>query len=115
MTLGGYANRVAHVDLTAGTVTYRPIPEDWARKYVGARGLGVRYLLENGPKVDPLSPDNRLCFLNGPPPGTYEASIGTTETSELAVMLDTFKALMPTDNARAIEDSGYNLSWAPHL
>lgn len=52
---------------------------------------------------------------HGPHPGTYEASIGTTETSELAVMLDTFKALMPTDNARTIEDSGYNLSWAPHL
>jgi len=70
MTLGGYANRVAHVDLTAGTVTYRPIPEDWARKYIGARGLGVRYLLENGPGVDPLSPDNLLCFMNGPLTGT---------------------------------------------
>lgn len=70
MALGGYANRVAHVDLTAGTVEYRGIPEDWARKYVGARGLGVRYMLENGPQVDPLSPDNLLCFVNGPLTGT---------------------------------------------
>ncbi|WP_322488414.1 aldehyde ferredoxin oxidoreductase family protein [Chloroflexus sp.] len=70
MALGGYANRVAHVDLTAGTVEYRGIPEDWARKYVGARGLGVRYMLENGPQVDPLSPDNLLCFMNGPLTGT---------------------------------------------
>jgi aldehyde:ferredoxin oxidoreductase len=70
MTLGGYANRVAHVDLTAGTVTYRPIPEDWARKYVGARGLGVRYVFENGPGVDPLSPENLLCVMNGPLTGT---------------------------------------------
>ncbi|OAN47553.1 aldehyde ferredoxin oxidoreductase [Chloroflexus islandicus] len=70
MALGGYANRIAHVDLTAGTVEYRGIPEDWARKYIGARGLGVRYMLENGPQVDPLSPDNLLCFMNGPLTGT---------------------------------------------
>jgi len=40
--LGGYANRVAHVDLSTGTVEYKPIPEEWAKKYVGGRGLGVR-------------------------------------------------------------------------
>lgn len=70
MELGGYANRVAHIDLTTRTVEYKPIPEEWARKYVGARGLAVRYLLENGPHVDPLSPDNILCFMNGPLTGT---------------------------------------------
>ena len=70
MTLGGYANHTAHVDLSAGKVEYKPIPEDWARKYIGARGLGVRYMLENGPEVEPLSPDNLLCFMNGPMTGT---------------------------------------------
>lgn len=70
MALGGFANRVAHVDLTAGTVSYQPIPEDWARKYIGARGLGVKYVFENGPQVDPLSPDNILCFMNGPLTGS---------------------------------------------
>jgi aldehyde:ferredoxin oxidoreductase len=70
MKLGGYANRIAHVDLTANNVEYKEIPEDWARKYIGARGLGVRYVFENGPEVDPLSPDNILCFMNGPCTGT---------------------------------------------
>lgn len=70
MKLGGYANRVAHVDLSAKTVEYKGIPEEWARKYIGARGLGVRYVFENGPTVDPLSPDNLLCFMNGPLTGT---------------------------------------------
>jgi len=70
MGLGGFANRVARVDLSKGEVKYEGIPEDWARKYIGARGLGVRYLLENGPKVDPLSPDNLLCFMNGPLTGS---------------------------------------------
>ena len=58
--------RVARVDLSSGSVSYEPIPEDWARKYIGARGLGVRYVLEAGPSVDPLGPDNLLCFMNGP-------------------------------------------------
>ncbi len=70
MTLGGFANRMAHVDLTARKVEYKPIPEDWARKYIGARGLGVKYVFENGPQVDPLSPDNILCFMNGPLTGS---------------------------------------------
>jgi len=68
--VGGFANKIAHVDLTAGRVEYKAIPEDWARKYIGARGLGVRYVLDAGPAVDPLSPDNLLCFMNGPLTGT---------------------------------------------
>ena len=70
MALGGYANRIAHVDLTAGKVEFKPVPEEWAIKYIGGRGLGVKYVLENGPKVDPLSPDNILCFMNGPLTGS---------------------------------------------
>ena len=70
MPLGGFANRVARVDLTSGQVNYEPIREDWAEKYIGARGLGVRYVLENGPSVDPLGPDNILCFMNGPLTGS---------------------------------------------
>ncbi|MBI5879771.1 MAG: aldehyde ferredoxin oxidoreductase family protein [Chloroflexi bacterium] len=70
MTIHGFANRIAHVDLTSNRVSYEPVPEEWARKYIGARGLGVRFVFENGPKVDPLSPDNILCFMNGPLTGT---------------------------------------------
>ena len=70
MELGGYANRIAWVDLSAGNVDYKPIAEDDARKYIGGRGLGVKYVFDNGPKVDPLSADNMLCFMNGPMTGS---------------------------------------------
>ncbi|MBI2941212.1 MAG: aldehyde ferredoxin oxidoreductase family protein [Chloroflexi bacterium] len=70
MAPGGYANRIARVDLTKGSVSYESIPEEWARKYVGGRGLGVRYVLENGPRVEPLSSENILCFMNGPLTGS---------------------------------------------
>lgn len=70
MQLGGYADRIAWIDLTGGTVEYKPIAEEDKLKYIGARGLGVKYVFDNGPEVDPLSPDNILCFMNGPLTGT---------------------------------------------
>jgi len=48
---------------------------------------------------------------HGPHPGTYEASIGTARTDELAVMIDTFKPLTPTERALAIEERDYNVGW----
>ncbi|MGD2158444.1 MAG: aldehyde ferredoxin oxidoreductase family protein, partial [Anaerolineales bacterium] len=70
MSLGGFANRIAHVNLNTGKVDFKPIPEEWAQKYIGGRGLGVKYVFDNGPQVDPLSPENILCFINGPLTGT---------------------------------------------
>jgi homogentisate 1,2-dioxygenase len=48
---------------------------------------------------------------HGPHPGTYEASIGTTRTDELAVMVDTFKPLVPTRHFVDIEERDYNTGW----
>lgn len=48
---------------------------------------------------------------HGPHPGTYEASIGTHETHELAVMVDTYKPLQATPAAAAIEDPLYHDSF----
>ena len=70
MELGGYADRIARMDLTSGDIKYEGISEEDARKYIGARGLGVKFVFDNGPTVDPLSPDNILCFLVGPLTGT---------------------------------------------
>ena len=49
-----FGRDIAHIDLTTGGVENRPAPEEWVRKYIGARGLGVRYVLENGADVDAL-------------------------------------------------------------
>ncbi|MBT5773162.1 MAG: aldehyde ferredoxin oxidoreductase family protein [Dehalococcoidia bacterium] len=76
MALGGYANRVARIDLTAGTVSYEEINEADARLYIGARGLGVKYLFDNGPTVDPESPENMLAFMNGPLTGSEATMSG---------------------------------------
>ena len=66
MTLGGYANKIAKVDLTRDKVEYDKPKEDDLRKYIGGRGLGVKYVLDNGPKVEAFSDENILCFMLGP-------------------------------------------------
>jgi len=48
---------------------------------------------------------------HGPHPGAYERSIGQKETRELAVMVDTFKPMMVTENALEIDDGQYFSSW----
>jgi homogentisate 1,2-dioxygenase len=48
---------------------------------------------------------------HGPQPGRYEASVGTTHTDELAVMLDCSSALKATEFATDLEDPAYHESF----
>ncbi|MEZ4824782.1 MAG: homogentisate 1,2-dioxygenase [Bacteroidia bacterium] len=51
---------------------------------------------------------------HGPHPGAYERSIGKKSTEELAVMIDTFRPLMITQNALKLDDGTYFQSWLDH-
>lgn len=51
---------------------------------------------------------------HGPHPGAYERSIGKKETGELAVMIDTFRPLMVTEEALKLDDGKYYKSWMGH-
>lgn len=71
MKLGGYKNREAWINLTEGSVEYRTLNEDNVKKYVGGRGLGVKYMMDNHIfNVNPLSPENILAIMTGPLTGT---------------------------------------------
>jgi homogentisate 1,2-dioxygenase len=48
---------------------------------------------------------------HGPHPGLAEKAIGMTETTELAVMCDTFHPLRLSTLARDLDDGNYALSW----
>src|SRR5690606_28373466 len=52
---------------------------------------------------------------HGPHPGTMEKSIGQKRTEELAVMVDTFKPLMVTEEAMKIADEKYYQSWLEQI
>jgi aldehyde:ferredoxin oxidoreductase len=69
--LFGYAGRVLHVDLSSGKTHVEPLNEDYAKKYIGGIGLGIRMWLDHSKAgVDPFSPDNPLILTTGPISGT---------------------------------------------
>ena len=72
----GWTGTILRVNLSARTVSKEPLRADWARDYIGGRGLGAKYLLDEvDPQVDPFSPTNKLLFVTGPLTGT-NASCG---------------------------------------
>lgn len=73
----GWQGKILRVDLTAGTAKSEPLNMDWAKEYLGSRGLGSRYLLdEMDPAIDALDPENRLIFATGPLTGTMASTGG---------------------------------------
>ena len=72
-----WAGKILRVDLTAGTVKSEPLNRDWARAYIGSRGLGTKYLCEEvDAKVDPLSAANKIIWATGPLTGTMASTGG---------------------------------------
>jgi len=72
-----WTGKTLRVDLTTGTVKVEPTHMDWAQAYIGSRGLGTKYLVEEvDAKVDPLSPDNKIIWATGPLTGTMASTGG---------------------------------------
>ncbi|MBT4769429.1 MAG: aldehyde ferredoxin oxidoreductase family protein [Rhodospirillaceae bacterium] len=73
----GWHKKVLRVNLTKGTCIEEPLNMKWADSYLGQRGLASKYLCEEiDPKVDPLSPDNKMIFATGPLTGTSASTGG---------------------------------------
>jgi aldehyde:ferredoxin oxidoreductase len=73
----GWSGTVLRVNLTTGEISKEPTNLENAEKYIGARGLGTKLLYDEvDPRVDPLSPDNKLIFSPGPLTGTFAPSSG---------------------------------------
>jgi len=70
-----WARKILRVNLTKGTCKSEPLNMQWAQDYLGQRGLATKYLCEEvDPKVDPLSPANKLIFATGPLTGTMAST-----------------------------------------
>jgi aldehyde:ferredoxin oxidoreductase len=73
----GWNRKVLRVNLAAGTCTPEPLNMAWANDYLGSRGLASKYLVEEiDPKVDPLSPENKMIMATGPLTGTMASTGG---------------------------------------
>ncbi|HET9594116.1 MAG TPA: aldehyde ferredoxin oxidoreductase family protein [Anaeromyxobacteraceae bacterium] len=72
-----WARRILRVNLTRGTCSEEPLDMEWARAYIGQRGLATKYFTsEVDPKVDPLSPANKIIWATGPLTGTMASTGG---------------------------------------
>ena len=72
-----WAGKILRVNLSAGTVKSEPLNMEWAQAYLGSRGLGTKYLVEEvDATVDPLSPANKIIWATGPLTGTMASTGG---------------------------------------
>jgi aldehyde:ferredoxin oxidoreductase len=73
----GWHRNVLRVDLSNGVCKHEPLNMAWAEQYLGSRGLATKYLMaEIDPKVDPMSPGNKLIIATGPLTGTGASTGG---------------------------------------
>ncbi|MDH3386436.1 MAG: aldehyde ferredoxin oxidoreductase family protein [Gammaproteobacteria bacterium] len=62
-----WQNKILRVNLSDHSCISEPLNRDWAQAYLGQRGLGSKYLVEEvDPGIDPLSPQNKLIIATGP-------------------------------------------------
>jgi aldehyde:ferredoxin oxidoreductase len=72
-----WAGKILRVNLTTGECKSEALNMTWAKQYLGSRGLASKYLTsEIDPKVDPLSPDNKIIWATGPLTGTMASTGG---------------------------------------
>ena len=72
-----WAGKLLRVNLTAGTCTSEPLRMDWARQYLGQRGLATKYFVEEvDATVDPLAAENKIIWATGPLTGTMASTGG---------------------------------------
>ncbi|MCL1981899.1 MAG: aldehyde ferredoxin oxidoreductase family protein [Clostridiales bacterium] len=91
--MNGWKGKILRVDLEAGTIKKEALHMKDAHDYVGGRGLGSKYLVDEvDPAVDPLSPENKLIFMAGPLTGTAAASGGRYEVIAKAPLTGTIGA-----------------------
>ena len=85
-----YYEKLARIDLTAGTVAVEPLELEKAQRYIGGRGLGTKILYDEGiATVDPLGPGNKLVYITGPMTGTPSpsASLRSQDRRSYSVLL----------------------------
>lgn len=72
-----YNGKVLRVNLTDKTIKTEALDMDMAKKFIGGRGLGTKMMMDEvDPRVDALSPENKLFIVTGPMTGNPVATGG---------------------------------------
>jgi aldehyde:ferredoxin oxidoreductase len=72
-----WTRKILRINLTQGSCVSEALNMEWAAQYLGQRGLASKYLVsEIDPRVDPLSPENKIIYATGPLTGTMASTGG---------------------------------------
>jgi aldehyde:ferredoxin oxidoreductase len=67
----GWTGKILRVDLSKSICTIEDLDPETQLLFLGGHGVATKILMdEMDPKIDPLSPDNKLIFSTGPLTGT---------------------------------------------
>ena len=103
---GGFAGRIAFVNLSTGDVRKEPLDESAIRKFLGGEGINTKLAYELiKPGIDPLSPDNPIIIGAGP-------FVGTSVPSSSKVLFTTKLLTGVIDHCVAGMHFGSMLKWA---
>ena len=67
----GWKGKILRIDLSTHTIKTEALPARLMRDYIGGRGMCTRILFDEiDPRIDALSPENKLIFATGPLTGS---------------------------------------------
>lgn len=67
----GYHGKLLRINLKTQEVKVEALDVELAKKFIGGRGLGTKFMMDEvDPRVDALSPENKLMVVTGPLTGT---------------------------------------------
>jgi len=90
-----YTGKILKADLSNGKISQEEIRWDWVDKFIGGKGLGIRYLFDLiPPGTDPYSPDNPIILMTGPLTGTIASTMSrmanVTKSPATGTMSDSY-------------------------
>lgn len=94
-----------HEDAIPAPYNHSNVDSDEVLYYVEGDFMSRRGVSQGSITIHPYG------LAHGPQPGLYEASIGKKATEEYAVMIDTFRPLIPAQESLLVDDPDYPLSW----
>jgi aldehyde:ferredoxin oxidoreductase len=107
----GWQGTILSVDLTHGRIDREVLDPSFAEQFIGGRGFTSKILFDRiRPGIDPLAPENVLCFGAGPFSGT---SLGMSSRVQVST-LSPYSGIMGDGNAGGafayrLKRAGYDL------
>jgi aldehyde:ferredoxin oxidoreductase len=109
-SLGGYAGKELHVDLTREKITKAELSEADCKRFIGGRGMDAKTLFDSvSPGTNPLGPGNVVCLSTGPIAGLLGPTTGRVNVASKSPLTGIYgNANAGTNFGPEIKYAGYD-------